>query len=1190
MRVFEAPDQTADAILRLYGEQFILNNTEYDEAWLKDFNNPKKNKKAIEELDWWMQEDMELLKKLLKDVRSGKIPEGASQWLCYQVIPLRYFGTYECTHNSPIQLLIYPEDLTRAIKTFDWYANNRKESEVQNKIREMYPDAKSGVRKIKNPLDWSIWEIEDIEAAMTPTNQAQQKNEAWMPETLGFAEEDAVVAFQEGDVMLVRLKTGDAAVRYASGTKWCTASKQIAENQYLRQGDLFVAVRNGNRIGQLHGHTNQIMNLQDQPLKDLPPSIARFMLKDELDELKKLAEEWPTDAELKKSWLDNKMKQLKESVKLQQAQLDRSLAIYEGNSIDEESYSRFLITRVFGTVDNVEIRLGLDSANEAYESALIDPPEPAPHEMVNLRSNSANRLSSLVHSINNMTERIPAQYRTTDATILPDDTVNKILTLANSSGVQLDVWQMTSLVNNPGPDLRKTVFNQLRETLEEARKSTWWMNLATSVNRYLTLAIRVDGYNIDDFYPGSTDLVTKCLNAIPPHTLHSQCWPLDASLGEVMTSIGRKESPAVPVVWLLKQAPLLQDNILPHIDATGSHGQHEVSKFVSFYATSSSSDPNVMPSDFAQLAKLPDATYEIVKGRLINATPRLGPETLVGYYNQTQITTIENYVAAVVDLVRRKEGDKKADLIASDLVKGAVDTSLIGRMQTWFRDTFYPQWVNNTTCSLLFATARPFWVNQELAIKQVMDNQNNQIRLHNYGNLEPLPGVSYWSVVGKDSEGNDGAFPIVDFTDTGDIFGNLLEAVDKDIADPTNSRMTPKSSGTGYGGYLKTFVEPNLPKSARMIKQINAKERARPPATLGFICTLCQYPVELDTTDGQWKHLEVDESQIRDFATRWEWNDFYWPYGQNDRTRCLFDGIEGLPYGEKVRKDLPRSERKQKVRGLPVAWSYSSDRDTPVIPMLDDHPHVPCIHHGATVLICDLCTGIRPVPPDAGTGGSYYQSAMLWSTARSNRPCKCGYTIRSLALYEAEEYEDYEPTEAEITEELTGALGSGGPRGLNQTAYEAEYTQISGDDMDTFLTNLGFTELPRRARTERIYDHVYGRGPNGDLVIRVYTSIIDGGGSAAARKVGADSIKVVPLYLDSTHGNIPLGKQKRVHRVTGWRDNLRSRIATAQEAAPGPVMDSSGKPMRLRRNKRTGDMFWGSIDFPQNRETRPYRG
>ena len=131
MRVFEAPDKTADAILQMYGEQFILNNNEYDDQWLEQIKDPKKVKAAISELDYWMQEDFTLLRTLLKDIRSGKIPERPAQWLCYQVLPLVPFGTYECTQNNPDQLLIYPEDLPRALQTFDWWNENRKDSEVQ---------------------------------------------------------------------------------------------------------------------------------------------------------------------------------------------------------------------------------------------------------------------------------------------------------------------------------------------------------------------------------------------------------------------------------------------------------------------------------------------------------------------------------------------------------------------------------------------------------------------------------------------------------------------------------------------------------------------------------------------------------------------------------------------------------------------------------------------------------------------------------------------------------------------------------------------------------------------------------------------------------------------------------------------------------------------------------------------------
>ena len=141
--------------------------------------------------------------------------------------------------------------------------------------------------------------------------------------------------------------------------------------------------------------------------------------------------------------------------------------------------------------------------------------------------------------------------------------------------------------------------------------------------------------------------------------------------------------------------------------------------------------------------------------------------------------------------------------------------------------------------------------------------------------------------------------------------------------------------------------------------------------------------------------------------------------------------------------------------------------------------------------------------------------------------------------------------------------------------------------MDTFLTDQGFTEINHPRAHEKVYDKLYGRGPEGgELVVRVYTSIV----KDEARDVGKDAIRVVPLYLHATLGEFPMSRQKRVHRVLGWRDNLEKRIETAEASAPGPVLDSNSKPMRLRRNRKSGDYFWGSIDYPANTETKSYRG
>ena len=1175
MRVFEAPDKTADAILRMYGEQFILNNNEYDDQWLEQIKDPKTVKAAISELDYWMQEDFALLQKLLKDIRSGKIPEKPAQWLCYQVLPLVPFGTYECTQNNPDQLLIYPEDLPRALRTFDWWDENRKDSGVQTKIRSMYPAVNAGDRKIKNPLDWSIWDMENVQAAMTPEAEAQASNEKWMPDTLGLSPRQAEVAMQEDDVMVVRITEKNAASRYASGTQWCTSSTSVAQN-YLNTGDLFVVVRNGNRIGQIHTERNQIMNLQDRPMTDLPPSVARFMLREDIESLKKLVNEWPTDEELTVKWMDDNRMQRVDALESTKMQYDKAMAIYEGNEIDEDSYSRFFMRRVFGTVDTSEIKQTMELRQNELDSWDANPLKPDVHQLNLMRGNNIRAITNYMRGISNMSSRVPVQMRTgANSSILDEATLERLLEISNTSQIDLDLWQLSDMVNDPPDTLRA----KMLEALRAARPlNNYTRRSQEALNNFMKTAIRVGGYDLDDFFPGSTDAVIEMMAAIRENGgQDGDAWPFLESLGDVMTEINRKNAPPVNVVWFLKQDRGFQDRFLPRIDDVNS-----TRWTVTFYATSDSSDPASAPDGFNQLAKLPDDTYTLVKTRLVAGFPKATAENLSQRYGvQTGMTNQNLYKEALVELVRRKEGEQQATATGKLLTAGAVDRSLNARMARHVRNSLATSWQQGVVHrnGPWWVTARDWFVDTErarkLAAKIESEGNNNNLQLVPFGVRwygDPGFDIRNLTGVGLDAEGEMISFPVTDLREGGDDFGDLRKEVLDEIAKGADTNITPRQDKTGY---LSAFVEPILdPATERMLKQINSKGRARPPATLGFVCMLCRYPIELDPADGQWKHPQNDPEEILAFAERWGWQTEFWPYGKGTDDVCQWEGHEGKAYGKRVGST---------VKGMPYITKYSDSNPVGVIPMRADKPHLPFLNKGAAILWCRLCTGIRPVPPVVS--GSYQIDTSAWENVRSKRPCKCGYTERSLNLYAEDE-----PTEAEITEEITGALGSGGPTGLNQTAYEAEYTQISGDDMDSFLTDLGFIELPRRPRTERIYDHVYGRGPNGDLVIRVYTSIIDGGGSAAARNVGADSIKVVPLYLDATHGDIPLGKQKRVHRVTGWRDNLRSRISTAQASAPGPVMDSNGKPMRLRRNKASGDLFWGSIDYPNNKETRPYHG
>ena len=55
------------------------------------------------------------------------------------------------------------------------------------------------------------------------------------------------------------------------------------------------------------------------------------------------------------------------------------------------------------------------------------------------------------------------------------------------------------------------------------------------------------------------------------------------------------------------------------------------------------------------------------------------------------------------------------------------------------------------------------------------------------------------------------------------------------------------------------------------------------------------------------------------------------------------------------------------------------------------------------------------------------------------------------------------------------------------------------------------------------------------ILLRVYTGIVDG----QSRAVGQDAIRVCAVNLKTQRGFV---KAKRVHRVEGWRDNLKKRV------------------------------------------------
>jgi hypothetical protein len=153
----------------------------------------------------------------------------------------------------------------------------------------------------------------------------------------------------------------------------------------------------------------------------------------------------------------------------------------------------------------------------------------------------------------------------------------------------------------------------------------------------------------------------------------------------------------------------------------------------------------------------------------------------------------------------------------------------------------------------------------------------------------------------------------------------------------------------------------------------------------------------------------------------------------------------------------------------------------------------------------------------------------------------------------------------------------------------ANFYSIPLEEMDAFLRSRRFqpVDLTYRNRPvkEWVYERPLPRQPN--HFVRVYTGINRYGRSQnQSRGAGKDAIRVQVIYKVGDVETL-VTQPKRVHRVTGWADNLDNRLSEIAQSLPQVVFDRRGEPMTLRR--KNGKYFWGSRDYPRYKETRPFQ-
>ena len=1192
MKVFEAPPQTRDAILRKYGEVFVGANMVDDPQGTWDALMEAAASKGqeqydslldetLQELPWWMHQRIRNLLEINREMVAGRIDEGVCEWLCYQSEPL---DSFTIQYRQDDSLLIWPEDKDRALETFNWYFEKRKQSDVQNMIRQMFPG-----RSVKNPLEFSIYDLEDVQDALTPVAVQQAKNDRWKPEQRGILETEAETVFEDDGWLIVKCLDAKVAASYASGTRWCTSNKGTAQS-YLNSGPLYVLFRNGQKYGQIHGESNQIMDVRDRPIQDLDPVVASFMARTELD---RLIGSWKA-FESEEVLVERLIQEEKVGVRAQIASLEQEISRikvqFDGMDTGSNPLTRDIFGRIFPGFNTVKLdRYEADLTRLQETLADLDDPDglfrsggdgqsPLERKLEVARGEIRDNIYNMVSSVHNLFSRV--QGDSMDRLRLPPETIPTIRSIMTSDDLE---W--------PSNDYRlRNTIDSFASLISTVRNTRYWESTREDFFDWLARATSGSSRWSDLFfnYCVRFNYVPRVLgepNADNPN-LFDKSW--DAVQSWLSNTYGRNgqlegpdryNQPTLLQTWnwlplYAKAAPLLDHNgyLDPRQILWGlmSNDEDFASSFLEWILRDAESEnPSQEARDmieeirvhFAEEVSLEELWKKdppVFRGDMERYSEELrdfrrfadavyGSEAVTAHIAAQTSEEADNddeLAAAFADVIVDEDGfpNDLGRIISDRLSLPSYYMHRVSEMGTLIVDCLPP--AQKYLGSVSLGGENVAIPDDRLPIGVLVHRgwYRNESLQYRVGVNNPVELLVY--VPGSYPDLSLGSYELV--TDP-DLYKAMVD--DKTRVETPRFTIYLKDA---VSSFINLDVLPNLVEE-RTFKQINSKGTgARPPARYGWMCMFCAERIEWDAEEGHWvaDNEELDPSKF------------------------------GANLDSSLRRQLLMNQDTPSVfagdcRGFRRSYGQAVENGIYGTPLADDQwaPHG--LKSGSPeVLWCEDCNGARAVSDNMGGN-------MYWSTARAIRPCKCGFTKANLQR-NAEEG----PTEAEITEEIVGSLGQGGPVGLG-AEFDAEYVPIPENDMQTFMESLGFERANVPRSREVVYERIYGRGPEGgELKIRIYSSITGG----RAREAGKDAIRVVPIYEHPTLGEFPMAKLKRVHRVTGWRRNLLRRIDSAEDGTPGPVLDSNGKPMRLRRNGRTGDHFWGSVDYPTNTETRPYRG
>lgn len=138
----------------------------------------------------------------------------------------------------------------------------------------------------------------------------------------------------------------------------------------------------------------------------------------------------------------------------------------------------------------------------------------------------------------------------------------------------------------------------------------------------------------------------------------------------------------------------------------------------------------------------------------------------------------------------------------------------------------------------------------------------------------------------------------------------------------------------------------------------------------------------------------------------------------------------------------------------------------------------------------------------------------------------------------------------------------------------AHFCPITRDEIHEFLSGLGFVPLNLKGVVELVYAKIVRVGGH-RLSLRCFTAVNPNGES---REKGTDAIRL-QLFHRFQEQIIPAGRPQKCLRVKSWRVNIRRAIERVVDPHNFHLCPACGSPQVLRRNKSTGEEFWGCSLF-----------